>query len=51
MAKYRLKALFNFVYEVDGVCAAQRCGDATMVQHLNVSVLALAMRKTEIAFK
>jgi hypothetical protein len=45
------KALFNFVREVNGVCAAKRCSDATMVQHLDVAVLALAMCKTEIAFK
>jgi hypothetical protein len=51
LLRIRRKALFHFVHEVDGVCAAKRRSDSTMVQNLNVSVLALAMRKTEISFK
>jgi hypothetical protein len=51
LLRIRRKALFHFVHKVEGVAAAKRCGDSTMVQNLDVSVLALAMRKTEISFK
>jgi hypothetical protein len=46
-----IKALFQFVREVDGLPTAKRCSNATMMQDLDVTVLPRPMTKAEISFE
>jgi hypothetical protein len=51
LLRLRIKALSEFVCELACVPSAKRCSNSTMMQDLNVPVLALPMREPEISFE
>ncbi len=51
MLRLRIKALLQFICEVECFPSAKRRSDSTLVQNLDVPILSLPMREAEITFE